>query len=589
MAEDEPAPVATEPAVAEPPMVEPFEPAEPAAVAEPPTEAPQQAPQPKRRGRPPGSKNKPKPPPTVAVAELPKHAPERPSDEPPAPEPQQEPRQERAEEPEPPQPVRMTPSEARRARQLSRRNAASLPQAVPQNLTPLLYKRQQQLIDARAFNEWLANRRQRQEGEAYADELGRMTDAVNRRIPQLRPSYGQVLGYIAEGEPLPINLPNRNASILTSSHFWLDDYPQSSEPEPAPLPHTTVDPAAAFEDTNEGYDGVPFPRRDFLRPRPFDVDSESDFGAVDPGQALRNDGLEPPAPPSFLSRLQQAEAAAGAAAGLAGSASAIAGHGQDLYNAARRGRNWIDRNLRIPRTPEGLAPPPDEVAPPQIIGRPSEVEPLLERAGQRAQEVERAAARDIEQFMSEQVAEAEATEGFASTAEMAAGAAEAAAAAEGPSALALFGEAGRPHSWEPLHGGMVAAEHLMGWGGGGGTDTDASRPSSAPDIQTLNGMQEFGAEQHFQVREPQASRQRPRTEFYRLDTESESEPRAQPPPRVQARPARPTRFPTGLNPAPLAQSSGSDSSRGPRMQRPSRAAPPPSFEALRSASEPEAA
>ena len=416
---------------------------------------------------------------------------------------------------------------------------------------------------------------------------------------RVRPSYSQVLGYIAEGEPLPLDLPNRNASILTSSHFWLDDYPQSSEPEPAPLPHTIVDPAAAYEDANEGYDGVPFPRRDFLRPRPFDMDSEPDFGAVDPGQALRNDGFQPPAPPSVLSRMQQAEAAAGAAAGLAGSASAIAGHGQDLYNAARRGRNWIDRNLRIPRTPEGLAPPPDEVAPPQIIGRPSEVEPLLERAGQRAQEVERAAARDIEQFMSEQVAEAEATEGFASTAEVAAGAAEAAAAAEGPGALALFGEAALGTAagmgaaaaglavaggaaalvgtaWA-LHGGMVAAEHLLG-----GTD------SSAPDIQTLNGMQEFGAEQHFQLREPPASRQRPRTQFYRVDTDGESEPRAQPPPRVQARPARPTRFPTGLNPAPLAQSSDSDSSRGPRMQR-SRAAPFPSFEALRSASEPEAA
>ena len=334
---------------------------------------------------------------------------------------------------------------------------------------------------------------------------------------RVRPSYSQVLCYIAEGEPLPINLPNRNASILTSSHFWLDDYPQSSEPEPAPLPHTTVDPAAGYEDANEGYDGVPFPRRDFLRPRPFDLDSESDFGAVDPGQALRNDGLNPPAAPGFLGRLQQAEAAAGAAAGLAGSASAIAGHGQDLYNAARRGRNWIDRNLRIPRAPEGLAPPPDEVAPPQIIGRPSEVEPLLERAGQRAQEVERAAARDIEQFMSEQVAEAEATEGFASTAEAAAGAADAAAAAEGPEALALLAALGTAAGMGAAAGGLAVA--------GGGTDTDASRPSSAADIQTLNGMQEFGAEQHFQLRE-----QRPRLQVYRIDTESESEPRAQPAP-----------------------------------------------------------
>ena len=130
------------------------------------------------------------------------------------------------------------------------------------------------------------------------------------------------------------------------------------------------------------------------------------------------------------------------------------------------------------------------------------MEPLLERAGQRAQEVERAAAQDIEQFMSEQVAEAEATEGFASVAEAAAGAAETAAAAEAPGALALFGEAVLGTAagmgaavgglavagaalvgtaWA-LHGGMVAAEH---WVGAAGTDTDASRP----DVQTLNGMQ----------------------------------------------------------------------------------------------------
>ena len=76
------------------------------------------------------------------------------------------------------------------------RHAAGLPQAVypSYNLTPLLYKRHQQLIDARAFNEWLAKRRERQEGEAYADELGRMTDVVNRRIPQLRWSPAERAG-----------------------------------------------------------------------------------------------------------------------------------------------------------------------------------------------------------------------------------------------------------------------------------------------------------------------------------------------------------------------------------------------------------
>ena len=40
--------------------------------------------------------------------------------------------------------------------------------------------------EAQALNEWLSNRRLRQEGESYADELGRMTEAVHRRIPQLR-------------------------------------------------------------------------------------------------------------------------------------------------------------------------------------------------------------------------------------------------------------------------------------------------------------------------------------------------------------------------------------------------------------------
>ena len=54
------------------------------------------------------------------------------------------------------------------------------------NLNPLLRRRHQQLVEAQAFNEWLSNRRLQQEGATYADELGRMTEAVNRRIPQLR-------------------------------------------------------------------------------------------------------------------------------------------------------------------------------------------------------------------------------------------------------------------------------------------------------------------------------------------------------------------------------------------------------------------
>ena len=50
-----------------------------------------------------------------------------------------------------------------------------------------------------------------------------------------------------------------------------------------------------------------------------------------------------------------------------------------------------------------------------------------------------------------------------------------------------------------IEGGVNAASHMLGWGAetGGGTDSDASRPSRATDVQTLNGMQESGAIDHF--------------------------------------------------------------------------------------------
>ena len=149
---------------------------------------------------------------------------------------------------------------------------------------------------------------------------------------------------------------------------------------------------------------------------------------------------DPPRPPTLGGRLRES--------GI-----------QAAENVLRGGGDWLDRTLRIPKRPPGLAPPPDEVPAPQIIGRPSEVEPLLQRAGQRAAEVERQAAQDIEHFASQQMAEAEATEGFASAAEVAAAGAETAAAVEtggaltalGEGALAVAGAAGA------ATGGLVAA------------------------------------------------------------------------------------------------------------------------------------
>ena len=78
---------------------------------------------------------------------------------------------------------RMMPLERRNEPQMLRQFSRMYPSY---NLNPLLRRRHQQLVEAQAFNEWLSNRRLRQEGESYADELGRMTEAVNRRIPQLR-------------------------------------------------------------------------------------------------------------------------------------------------------------------------------------------------------------------------------------------------------------------------------------------------------------------------------------------------------------------------------------------------------------------
>ena len=54
------------------------------------------------------------------------------------------------------------------------------------NLNALMRKRYEELMDAKAFNEWLQNCQLKRRGEEYADAMGRMTEAVNRRAPQLR-------------------------------------------------------------------------------------------------------------------------------------------------------------------------------------------------------------------------------------------------------------------------------------------------------------------------------------------------------------------------------------------------------------------
>ena len=296
------------------------------------------------------------------------------------------------------------------------------------------------------------------------------------------------------------------------------------------------------------------------------------------------------------------------AGGAAGAAAAVRSVSENqTMLALRGGGDWLDRTLRIPRNWRRL---PTRCRPLKSSGGPAKWSP-----GQRAAEVERQAAQDIERFASQQMAEAEATEGFASAAEVAAAGAETAAAVEtggaltalGEGALAVAGAAGAATgglvaagaaaavvgtAWA-IEGGVNAASHMLGWGAetGGGTDSDASRAPHTTDVQTLNSMQDSGAVDHFFIQE---QRQQPRV--FRIDTDSESEPRAQPRQQIRARPIRrqgqgrqqPTPF--GINQVPIPVSSGSERSRISRQSRGDRGPlATPSFDALRTASEPEAA
>ena len=56
-----------------------------------------------------------------------------------------------------------------------------------------------------------------------------------------RPRFEQVVGYLERNEPLPLDQPDRKATSFVTSHFYLDDFVQSSEgPNPRPLQHTPL-------------------------------------------------------------------------------------------------------------------------------------------------------------------------------------------------------------------------------------------------------------------------------------------------------------------------------------------------------------
>ena len=328
---------------------------------------------------------------------------------------------------------------------------------------------------------------------------------------------------------------------------------------------------------------MPFPRppREFTRPSFL---PDSDDGGMDPGQALRNDGLNPPRPPTLGGRLRGRAAFRPRSGGdRGGRRGGRGGSGEerdrepDDAGPARR-RRLAGQNSDNPHS--------DEVPAPQIIGRPRGG--TASRPGHRELRFQhRKASPLLRRQRRERAAAAEAGGGALALLGEGVGAATEGLAVAGAGA-ALVGTA-----WA-IEGGLNAASHLMGWGAatGGGTDSDASRPSMTTDVQTRNGMQESGAVDHYNIQE-QRRAQRP--EVFRIDTESESEPRNRPLPQVRSRPARRSRLqaqtPFGLNNVPIPVSSGSERSRVSRQSRGDRGplGTQPSFEALRQASEPEAA
>ena len=193
-----------------------------------------------------------------------------------------------------------------------------------------------------------------------------------------RPRFEQVVGYLERNEPL-LDQPDRKATSFITSHFYLDDFVQSSEdPNPRPLQHTPLQaiPEEGFRTPAEATD------EDVRLARMRGRFGEDDLAGDPEADALTNNGQ---GPPSITGRLRSAADGAQAAADLVGAGAAWLAAAQAFRSQLPQDAAEYVRLNVLPR------PGPQPQPPPQIIGRPSDVERLLDEAGQRAQEVERGA------------------------------------------------------------------------------------------------------------------------------------------------------------------------------------------------------
>ena len=315
------------------------------------------------------------------------------------------------------------------------------------------------------------------------------------------------MGYLERNEPLPLDQPDRKATSFVTSHFYLDDFVQSSEdPNPRPLQHTPLQaiPEEGFRTPAEATDEHVRLARRYQGGTRF---VEDDLAGDPEAGALASNGQ---GPPSITDRLRSTADGAQAAADLIGAGSAGLAAAQAFRSQLPQDAAEYVRLNVLPRP--GPAQPP-----PQIIGRPSDVERLLDEAGQRAQEVERGA------------------EAVDETAAVAAEEGEVAVAAEGVGgALGAWLKEQQP--WRPPRARLLerwlarqelAQRQRRGWPSGGaayglarGTGwvlentlfrpQQGSEDAAVQDVRSANNMNDATQPQHFTLSHRQQHFRQPR-------------------------------------------------------------------------------
>ena len=204
---------------------------------------------------------------------------------------------------------------------------------------------------------------------------------------------------------------------------------------------------------------------------------EDDLAGDPEADALTNNGQ---GPPSITGRLRSAADGAQAAADLVGAGAAgLAAVQAFRFQLIQDAAEYVRLNV-LPR------PGPQPQPPPQIIGQPDDVERLLDKAGQRTQEVECGAAQAIEETA------AVAAEGYLG------------GLAEGAAALTLA--AGEVAGDAGLAVGLAGgAAYGLARGTGWVLENTLFRPqqgkdAAVQDVRSANNMNDATQPQHFTLR-----------------------------------------------------------------------------------------